>query len=84
VLKDPVAKDEFVAKSGTIASAFRKVAPCSGPKDHGLLGDIEQLTEALSRYPWTALADLKGDPQVLRKLEDTEKLLKGLKKALSD
>ncbi len=49
----------------------------------GLLGDIEQVSESLKRYPWTTLAALKGDPQVLRKLEETEKLLKDLKKALS-
>jgi ParB family chromosome partitioning protein len=40
------------------------------------------LSEALRRYPWTTLAEMKGDPQVIRKLEETEKLLKDLKKAL--
>jgi hypothetical protein len=29
------------------------------------------------------LAEMKGDPQVIRKLEETEKLLKELKKALA-
>jgi ParB family transcriptional regulator, chromosome partitioning protein len=45
VLKDPVAKDEFIIKAGSI--------------------------------------ELKGDPQVLRKLEETERLLRDLKNALS-
>jgi hypothetical protein len=49
----------------------------------GLLGDIEQVSESLRRYPWTTLAALKGDVQVLRKLEETEELLRDLKKALS-
>jgi hypothetical protein len=40
------------------------------------LGDIEQVSESLRRYPWTTLAALKGDPHVQRKLEETEKLLK--------
>jgi hypothetical protein len=35
------------------------------------------------RYPWTTLAEMKGDPQVLRRLEEAEKLLKDLKKALA-
>jgi ParB family transcriptional regulator, chromosome partitioning protein len=48
-----------------------------------LLGDIEQISESLQRYPWTTLAALRGDQQVLRKLEEAEKLLKDLKKALS-
>jgi len=84
ILKDPVAKDEFVSRAGTIDSAFQKVAPTSNKKARGLVGDIEQLYEALSRYPWTTLAEMKGDPQVLRKLEETEKLVKDLKKALSN
>jgi ParB family transcriptional regulator, chromosome partitioning protein len=83
VLKDPVAKDEFVTKAGTIDSAFRKVPPSASRKGQGLLGDIEQLSEVLSRYPWTTLSDMKGDPQVLRKLDEAEKLLRDLKKALS-
>jgi len=45
-------------------------------------GDIEQLTDSLRHYSWTALAELKGDAQVLRKLDEAEKLLKDLKKAL--
>jgi ParB family chromosome partitioning protein len=83
VLKDPVAKDEFIAKAGTIESAFRKVAPSGSKKGQGLLGDIEQLNDVLARYPWTTLSELKGDPQVLRKLDEAEKLLRELKKALS-
>ncbi len=83
ILKDPVAKDEFVARAGTIESAFRKVSPSANRRGQGLLGDIEQLNDVLSRYPWTTLADMKGDPQVLRKLEEAEKLIRDLKKALS-
>lgn len=83
VLRDPVAKDEFVTKAGSIESAFRKVAPSASRKGQGLLGDIEELSDALSRYPWTTLSEMKGDPQVLRKLEEAEKLLRDLKNALS-
>jgi ParB family chromosome partitioning protein len=82
VLKDPVAREEFLSQGGTIESALHKLGPAPTKKGHGLLGDIEQLSEALRRYPWTTLADMKGDPQVIRRLEDTEKLLKDLKKAL--
>ncbi len=83
VLKDPVAREEFLSQGGTIESALHKLGPGPTKKGHGLLGDIEQLSEALRRYPWTTLADMKGDPQVIRRLEDTEKLLKDLKKALT-
>lgn len=83
ILKDPVAKDEFVTKGGSIESAFRKVAPSASRRGQGLVGDIEQLNEVLSRYPWTTLVELKGDPQVLRRLDEADKLLRDLKKALS-
>jgi ParB family transcriptional regulator, chromosome partitioning protein len=83
ILKDPVAKEHFLSPGGTIDTAIRTLAPMPSKKNHGILGDIEQVSESLRRYPWTTLAALKGDPQVLRKLEETEKLLKDLKKALS-
>jgi len=83
ILKDPVAKESFASSGGTIASALRGLAPAPSKKQHGLLGDIEQISESLQRYPWTTLATLRGNPEILRKLEDTEKLLKELRKALA-
>ncbi len=83
VLKDPIAKESFVSPGGTIDTALRIVAPAPAKKPHGLLGDIEQISESLQRYPWTTLATLKGNAEVLRKLEETEKLLKELRKALA-
>ena len=83
ILKDPVSRDEFLSPDGTIETALQKIAITSAKKRHGLLGDIEELSESLRRYPWTTLAAMKGDPQVIRKIEETEKLLKDLKKTLS-
>jgi len=83
ILKDPVAKETFLAPDGTIESALRTLSPAPSKKGQGLIGDIEQLSESLQRYSWTTLAALKGDQQVIRKLEETEKLIKELKKALS-
>lgn len=83
ILKDPVAKDAFLSAGGTIDTALKTLGPAPSKKAQGLLGDIDQLSESLQRYPWTTLAAMKGDQQVLRKLEETEKLIKDLKKALS-
>ena len=52
-------------------------------KSHGLIGDIEELSELLQTYPWTSLVALKGDQEVLRQLGEAEKLLKELKETLS-
>ncbi|HEX5234606.1 MAG TPA: ParB N-terminal domain-containing protein [Silvibacterium sp.] len=83
ILKDPVAKDSFLSAEGTIDTALKKLGPSSPKKNHGLVGDIDQLSETLQRYSWTTLASLKGDQQVLKKLEETENLIRELKKALS-
>ncbi len=83
VLKDPVAKDAFLSSGGTIETALKTLSPAPSKRAQGLVGDIDQLSESLQRYPWTTLAAMKGDQQVLRKLEETEKLIKELKKTLS-
>ncbi len=82
VLKDPVARDNFRSPDGSLDSALKTLGPPPSKKSQGLLGDIEQLSESLQRYPWTTLAAMKGDQQVIGKLEETEKLIKDLKKAL--
>jgi len=83
ILRDPVARDEFLTDSGSIDSASSKLGPPPSKKGQGLVGDIEELAEAIRRYSWTTLTALKGDRHVLAKLEETEKLLKDLKKTLS-
>jgi ParB family chromosome partitioning protein len=84
ILKDPVAKENFLSHEGTLETAMRTLSPAiPSKKAQGLVGDIEQLSESLQRYPWTTLTALKGDQQVLRKLEEAEKLIKELKKTLS-
>lgn len=83
VLRDPVARDEFLSQSGSIDSALLKLAPIPTKKRPGLAGDIQALAESLRSYPWTTLAELKGDAGLIHSLEETEKLLKDLKRALA-
>jgi len=73
----------FLTHRGSIDSGISKLGPPPSKKAQGLVGDIEELAEAIRRYPWTTLTALKGDPHVLAKLEETEKLLKDLRKTLS-
>jgi ParB family chromosome partitioning protein len=83
VLKDPIAREEFLSKKGSIDSSFKKAAPVPKKKSPGLLGEIEELSQALQRHPWTSIAKLKDDPQAIKKIEEAERLLKELKKTLS-
>jgi ParB family chromosome partitioning protein len=82
IVRDPIAREKFLSGS-TIDEASGSV-PAEATKrgKGGLVGDIDDLSEALKRHSWTTLAALKGDPVVLRKLEEAEKLLKELRKAL--
>jgi ParB family chromosome partitioning protein len=82
ILRDPVARDEFLDERGSIDSANLKLAPAPAKKRAGLTGDIEALSDAIRAYPWTTLMNLKGDPELTHSIEQAEKLLKDLKKAL--
>ena len=83
ILRDPVAKDEFLSDVGTLASAMERVAPATNEKPKGLAGDVAALVDSIKRYPWTTLADLKGDEEVLSKIDEAEKMLNVLKQQLS-
>ena len=82
VLRDPVARDEFLSEGGSIESALLKLSPAPARKHQGLTGDIQALADTIKGYPWTTLAALKGDPDLIRTLEETEKLLKDLRRTL--
>ena len=83
VLRDPVAREHFLSDDGSVDSALLKLGPAPAKKRQGLAGDIQALGDVIKGYPWTTLASLKGDPEVVRALDETEKLLKELKRALS-
>lgn len=83
ILKDPVSREEFLSKEGTIDASFKKLGPPPKKKAQGLLAEIEELNQALQRHPWTSLIKLKDDPHAIKRIEETEKLLKDLRKALT-
>jgi ParB family transcriptional regulator, chromosome partitioning protein len=83
VLKDPVARDRFLTPGGSIDGALQLVPPPKKKGKSGLVGDIEELSEVLQRYSWTALIELKGDADVISRLEEVERLLRDLRQALT-
>jgi ParB family transcriptional regulator, chromosome partitioning protein len=83
VLRDPVARDEFLRDGGSIESALLKLGLAPSRKRQGLAGDIQALAETIKIYPWSTVAGLKGDAELVRTLEETEKLLKDLRRALA-
>jgi ParB family transcriptional regulator, chromosome partitioning protein len=83
VLPDPVARTQFLSDGGDIESAMLRVAPVAKQSKEGLPGHLEAAVEAMKGVPWTVLQQLKGDPDILKKIDDAETLLQSLRKALS-
>jgi ParB family chromosome partitioning protein len=48
----------------------------------GFAGDLESAIKSMKCVSWTMLADLKGDPDILKRIGDAEALRKSLRKAL--
>jgi ParB family transcriptional regulator, chromosome partitioning protein len=83
ILPDPVAREHFLSGVGDLDSAMLRVGPSGKKEKSSLAGDLDAAVESMKRIPWTALAELKGDPEILKKIEDAEALLKSLRKTLS-
>lgn len=82
ILPDPVAREHFLSRQGDIDSAMLRLGPPKKKDKAGLAGDLESAIESMKRVPWTALSDLKGDPDILKQIDDAEALLKSLRRAL--
>lgn len=80
ILRDPVARQKF-ADGERLDSVLDAVAPVENTKGT-LAGDIAELTAALKRHPWTTLVENRGDARLLEQVEEAERLLRDLKKAL--
>src|SRR5688572_10151893 len=78
VLRDPIAKQRFV-DGQSLETVMDAIAPQESRKG-SLAGDIEELTAALKRHSWTTLVDNRGDAELLKQVEEAEKLLGALKK----
>jgi ParB family chromosome partitioning protein len=82
ILRDPIAKEEFLSESGEIPSALEKVPPDANKKRQGLSEEVAALVDAIKRQPWTALDRLKGDPDLLRNIKEAERVFEALIKAV--
>jgi ParB family chromosome partitioning protein len=83
VLRDPVARGRF-ADGQSLDRVLESVAPPEEQPQKGTLaGDIQQLTAALKRHPWTTLMESRGDTRLLETVDEAERLLKDLRKALA-
>lgn len=82
ILPDPVARAHFLSQSGDIDSAQLRVRPAEKPRPGGPLTDLETAVNTMKNVPWTAIRDLKGNPDVLKTIEEAQALLASLRKNL--
>lgn len=83
ILPDPVAKAHFLGDAGDLESATLRLGTVKPKEDDGLAGDLDAVVEAVKAVPWTALQALKGNADLLKKIDDAEEMLCSLRKALS-
>ena len=84
ILRDPVAKAHFIKPEGDLESASLRVAPIEKKKPKsGLVGELEAVVSAIRSMPWTDLEKLRGNADVLKKIDEAKVLLDNLRKTLS-
>lgn len=83
ILRDPVARDHFMTEEGDIDSALLRVAPPATKAPQGLAGELDSIVDSVTKLPWTELERLKGDEELLAKINDAESLLRSLRNTLS-
>lgn len=83
ILPDPVARAHFLSDTGDLESAQLRIRPTEKKGTDRLLTDLDTAVEAMKNVPWTMLQELKGDSELMKKLDDAENLLKSLRKALT-
>jgi ParB family transcriptional regulator, chromosome partitioning protein len=83
ILPDPVGREHFLTDEGDLESAMLRVAPVANESESGLGGQLDAAVEAMKRVPWTALAELRNNTEILKKIDEAETLLKSLRKTLS-
>lgn len=83
ILPDPVAKAQFMSNAGDLESALLRLGHVEKKPPSGLSGDLDAAVAAMKKVPWTTLQEMKGDPEILRKIREAEVLLISLRSALS-
>ena len=83
ILRDPVAKDYFLSDEGDLESALLRLPAPEKNKKPELIAELESAMTAMRGLPWTTLEELKGNSEVIQRIEEAGVLLSALRKALT-
>jgi ParB family chromosome partitioning protein len=78
ILRDPVARAQFTEDSATIDSAMLRVA-APAKTGNGLVDQLDAAMKAIRDVPWTKLEELRGNPEVVKRVAEAEELLRSLR-----
>ncbi len=84
ILADPVARENFLSRDGDLETAMLRVAPEVRKQDPDFVANLAATVASAKQIPWTVIEEMKSDPDLLRKIQDAEALLKSLRQTLSD
>ena len=83
ILPDPVARSHFLDEDGDLDSAQIRVR--AAPKaERSALADLESAVAAMKAMPWTAMQEMKGNPEAMKKISEAEAMLHAFRKAISE
>lgn len=83
ILPDPVSRSQFLSDAGDLESAMLRLGPAPKPAKGGLSSDLEAAVDAMKKVPFSTLQELKGNVDILKKIDEAEALLRSLRGALS-
>jgi ParB family transcriptional regulator, chromosome partitioning protein len=83
VLRDPVAKAYFLEDDGDLDAAALQVQASTPRTKLELVAELDSAVDAMRKVPWTTLEELKGNAEVLNRLDDAEAMIKNLRRVLS-
>ncbi|NEJ11219.1 hypothetical protein GR238_38650, partial [Rhizobium leguminosarum] len=72
ILPDPVAKANFLSEVGDLDTAMLRLGPTEKKPKGGLPGDLDSVMESMKALPWTALQEMRGDKDLLEKIDEAE------------
>jgi len=83
ILPDPVARAQFLSDAGDLDTAMLRLGPAEKKSTGGFADDLETMVESMKKVPWTRLQEMRGNIELLGKIEEAEALLRSLRGALS-
>jgi ParB family chromosome partitioning protein len=82
ILRDPVAREAFLAADGDIDSSMLRL-PVPTPRQTTFLSQLDETVQAMREMSWTTVASLRGDVTLIDRLEEAERTIRALRETVA-